>query len=417
MPASPHTPSDLQPPLGQDFANECAEVLLRLRGALIESMALVGADASRPREAARKLGLDKTLIWKVSKIIGQTDAFPAVNHVPGRAGCELLCKALRSHGADEPIVARIERALHDFEQLVDRHAGDRATLQLVAGGYGPLDHRRDALEQARKLAFRGNAGVWSVRARTQMTATIMAPNADDPKLVDLAQVYGLMNLSRLRPDVSWIVGRSQSFEDDENVAHPSLGEPFDSATPPRGYPVIREFSSNPLPDIEMRNLGDEVQFQLRPGRVGRTGEITTVQGSIYRAVGSQYADGRNRYAQLGLSVTTPVEHLHFDLFVHKSMTWAMQPEVALYGRLDGRIVHVGMGDDGARLPLTESVVDLGRGLSATPTPSMPRHSELLRWMFTRTGWNADDFHAFRFEMAHPPMPTYVVLYSELMARE
>jgi hypothetical protein len=384
-----------------------------LRGALIEALGAVKADPARPREAARKLGLDKNLIWKVSKIVGQPDVFQAVGHVPGRAGIEILCKALDKAGAPEAAIARIRAGMTHFEQMVKRHAGDRATLELVAGSFGPADHQRDALEHARKLAFKGNSAVWSVQARVQLATTLMGPNADDPTMVDVAQVAGLVDLRRLRPDMRWLLARSHVFDDASKDVRGDPGESLDPNTPEGGFPLIPEYSTSPFPEVYVEDLGDELHYELSEGPVGRTGEVTCVWGSIMRALGSQYADADNRYSQIGANLITPVEHLQFDVLVHKALDWAMSPKIAIYSSLDGRLTHVGMGREGVRLPVPEPVVALGVGLTALATARMPRYSKLIESVFERVGWSPNDFHGFRFEMAYPPIPTHAILYSEL----
>lgn len=395
------------------FAEECRDVLQSLRGALIEALGAVKADAARPREAARKLGLDKNLIWKVSKIVGQPDVFQAVSHVPGRAGIEILAKALEKAGAPAGSIQRIREGMSRFEQMVKRHAGDRATLELVAGSFGPADHQRDALEHARKLAFKGNSAVWSVQARVQVATTLMAPNADDPSMVDVAQLAGLVDLRRLRPDVRWLLARSHTYDDASKDVRGEIGEPLDPATPEGGFPILRDFSSSPFPEVYVENLGDELHYELSEGPVGRTGEVTCIWGSTMRALGSQYADEDNRYSQIGANLITPVEHLQFDLLVHRDLDWAMNPKVAIYSSLDGRLTHVGMGREGVRLPVPEPVVSLGGGLTALATARMPRYSKLIDSVFDRVGWSASDFFSFRFEMAYPPIPAHAILYSEL----
>jgi hypothetical protein len=132
-----------------------------------------------------------------------------------------------------------------------------------------------------------------------------------------------------------------------------------------------------------------------------------------RALGSQYADADNRYSQIGANLITPVEHLQFDLLVHKDLDWAMTPKIAIYSSLDGRLTHVGMGREGVRLPVPEPVVALGGGLTALATARMPRYSKLIESVFDRVGWNPGDFYGFRFEMAYPPIPAHAILYSEL----
>lgn len=396
------------------FVDECRSAFQALRGALIESFESLGLDPSRPRDSARHLELDKNLAWKVSKIAGQPDVFQAVSHVPGRAGIGILCKALEHAGARS--VEQVRQTAAAFDRMVERHAGDRATLELVAGNFIPVEGRRESLESARKLAFRGNSAVWSVQARLQLGVTLMAPNGDDPTMVDLAQVFGLVDLRRLRPDVRWLLGRRQVWDDAATVVRGVGGEPLDPDVPATGFPLLREFSSAEFPDIHVADMGDELQYRLPEGPVGRTSELTCLWGSKFAALGSQYGDANNRYSQLGVNLMTPVEHLQFDALVHEDLSWAMHPTIAVYGRMDGRMVKV--GERGAHpFPIESTVVELGHGLTAVATSHMRRYTELVEWVFARVGWDPTRFRVFRFELPYPPIPSHAILYSELAPAE
>lgn len=396
------------------FEEECRQALHGIRGALIESFAEAGVDASRPRHAARTLKLDKSLVWRVSKIVGQPDVFQEVGNLPHRAGVGILGRAFRDAGVSAETVQRLHAAHDAFEEIVERHAGDRATFELVVRGLGGRASQGASLEQDRKLAFRGNSGQWSAQARVQLCTAIMAPNADDPSMVDVVHLSGLVDLRRLRTDVRWTLSRRKTFDDASRDVRGTQGEPLDPRSSSDVFSLVRDFSSDPFPELIIEDLGNEVQCSLPEGRVGRTGELTAIFGYYYRALGSQHASETDRYSQMVTKLLTPAEHLHFDMLVHQDLGWAMNPRAALHGSLDGRGYHMGCGHEGFPLPFRETVVELGSGLAGTATPRMPWYGSLLEWAFQRAGWDPARFRAFRFELAYPPVPADVILYSELL---
>jgi hypothetical protein len=337
----------------------------------------------------------------------------AVGNIPHRPGCAILCKALAKAGVRPETVQRLDAAFVAFDELVERHAGDRESFELVVGGLSRQQDQGQSLEQSRKLAFRGNSAVWSARARLQISTAVMAPSAEDPDMVDVIHISGLVDLRRLRPDVRWVLVRRQVFDDaDENVRG-EAGEPLEKIPGANGFTLIRRFSSDPFPDVIEEEQGDELHFVLPAGRVGRTGELTAIFGAYHRAIGSQRASDSDKYGQMIMKLFTPAEHLHFDMLVHEDLGWAMKPQVGLFGSLDGRSFHMGSGRQGVSLPFTESVVDLGLGIAGTATPRMPWYGEMLSWAFEQVGWDASAFRAFRFEMAYPPIPSFAIMYSEL----
>jgi hypothetical protein len=396
------------------LADECRQTLQDIRLGLIEALAEARVDPAHPREAARQLGLDKSLMWRMSKIVSQPDVFQAVGNMPHRAGMGILCKAFRGAGVARETLERLEEAHTNLEALVSHHAGDRATFELVVRGLEGVDARGPALERDRKLAFRGNSALWSAQARAQLSTTVMAPNADDPSMVDVIHIFGLVDLRRFRSDVRWTLSRRQLFDDaSQNVRAPS-GEPLDPTSATQEFALIREFSSEDMPELIVEHVENELRASLPGGQVGRAGEMTALFGQINRALGSAHASETDRYAQTLTKTLTPAEHLHVDILVHEDLPWAMNPRAAIYGNLDGGEFHMGCGREGFPLPFGETVVELGQGLAGTATHVLPWYRSLLEWAFQRAGLDPADFRGFRFEMAYPPVPAQVILYSELL---
>ena len=397
------------------FPDECKAVLQALRGALTEALGAVGVDPSRPQEVARKLGLHRNLTWKVSKIVTSTDAFAAVPHVPGLSGVEILVKALKAAGVPAPALGRIRSAREDFERLMHRHAGDRATLELVAAGFVPDARRTEALLQARRDAFRGNSAIWSVQARMLMTVNILLPSVEDPSRVDLALINGFIDLRRLKPDVAWPLFRRQIW-DAEGTTSAVTGQPIDPSCSADEVPLLRAFCSPELPELIIERSETEILYELPAGPVGRTGELTCVYGSLIRSVGSQYADADETICEIGSNLKMPVELMQKDLLIHESLGWAMNPRADLYSQLEGRPVRGRSRRGSTRLTLEAGVHELGRGLDTMATPHVPRYRELLAYTFEQIGWDASAFRGFRLSLPHPPIPAVAMLSMDLAPR-
>jgi len=394
------------------FPDECKAVLQALRGALIEALGAVGVDPSRPQQVARKLGLHRNLTWKVSKIVTSTDAFAAVPHVPGTTGVEILLKALKAAGVPEPTLARIRSARQDFERLMHRHAGDRATLELVASSFVPEARRTEALLQARRDAFRGNSAIWGVQARVLLTVNILLPNAEDPSRVDLALINGVIDLRRLKPDLAWSLFRRQVWDADGTTTV-ATGQPIDPACGEDEVPLLRGFCTPDLPELSIQCRESELLYELPAGPVGRTGELTCIYGSVIRSLGSQHADADETVCEVGTNLKTPVELMQSDLLVHESLGWAMNPRAALYSQLEGRPVLGRNRRMSTRLTLESDVHELGRGLDTMATPHVPRYRELLAYTFEQLGWDASEFRGFRLMLSHPPIPAVAMLSMDL----
>lgn len=115
---------------------------------------------------------------------GGNDLYQSLQHLPGAEGIEILPKAAHKVGVAELLLDNVREAQRDF---------DRVVLDSMGGaGSG------ERLEYSRKLAFRGSSGVWGLQARVRCTTSFVAPNRDNPDLLDLGLVGGLVDVRRLR---------------------------------------------------------------------------------------------------------------------------------------------------------------------------------------------------------------------------
>lgn len=407
-----------QSPVAVQFRDHLQTALRALRSATIELLASVGADPAKPQELARRFSLNKNLTWKVSKIAGGSDLYSAVAHIPGAAGLEMFFRAVADAGAPEGLVEAARKAATDFDEVVRVHTGDRATLEIMVSGMLPSSVKSERDEQNRKLAYQGNSATWGVRAKVQLALNMLVPNPDDPGMADLVQVGGLAGFRRLRRDARWLLFRRERWSDDD--PHPASDDAvsLDPHFPiDRGVPLLGEFCSKPIPEIALISGEGEDQYELPPGPVGNAAAFTCLYGQLARKVGATYAKSTDELAELGVNLITPVEHVIFDLLVHRDFRWAMNPRLVMYSRLDGGGMHRGSRHARNMLPSLNPVQDLGWGADGLATPHVRTYSKLVRYVLDRLSWRAEDFHAYRFEMPYPPIPTVAMFLAKLPEEE
>ncbi len=392
------------------FPDALQNAVVELRGALTEILTAIGADASRPQDLARQYGLNKNLTWKISKIVGSSDLFASVPHIPGTSGLEIFFSAMQKAGAPAELTDAGRTAARSFEQVVKVHTGDRTTLEIMVGDMLPAAEQGEKQEQNRKLAYQGNSGIWGVRARAQLTLNILAPSANDSTHADLVQVSGLIGFRRLRADARWLLFRRERWGNDTSPPPNSGKESLDPDYPiENGVPLLSSFCSRPIPHIDVLADTGEEQYELPPGPVGNTAAFTCIYGQIERRAGATQSPTEGEYIELGGSLTTPVERFIFDFAVHRSFEWAMSPELVVYSRMDGGGLKVYERSPRNLLPVTDSVQDLAWGTAGVATPHFPKYAKLVRDVFDRVGWTPADFRVFRVEMAYPPIPSVALL--------
>ena len=415
MPRSAHDmdvePADLEVEAVGSFEDDYKAAAQGVRAAMTELLASLGLGTSNSRELARRLGLNKNLTWKLSKIVNGSDVYGAAQHIPGTAGVDLMLKAMKKAGAAPRAIENTRTAIRTFERIVEVHTGDRATLEQMLANLASRPTRVEHLLQNRKLAYQGNSGTYGVRAKAQIAASVLAPSAIDG-LVDVAQLSGVVALRRLRHDARWLLFRRGSFNDDGTRSVPAEGEALD----PRhadGIPLLADYCSSPIPSLEIVRTANEVQYELPPGPVGNTASIDLIYGAIMRDTATLYRDDHNEYAELFNNISTPAELLQFDLIVHEDFDWAMSPEPVLLSRMDGSPAHLTSGRERNLLPFTEAVQELGRGVSRMASPHVPWYTRLLSDVFERAGWDPDRFVGFRLTIPYPPIPAQAMLRAPL----
>lgn len=398
------------------FEDHVKAVVHKLRGDLGDLFISMDLNPTRPQDMARHLGLNKNLTWKISRIICETDPYIAIPHVPGKPGMNILLRSMEEAGASPRAIDALRNTLAEFDSMVKIHAGDRATLEMMLGNL-TQDGEQQRNESHRKLSYLGNSATWGVQAQVQITTNFIAPDGSGDK-VDLAWLSGLVGFRRLRPDVVWAMASARKTADNGSMLPLGSIEAIDMSFSGRDTaPLMGAFCSKPLPEIRTV-FGPEsrLRFDLVEGPVGNTASATCIIGLFGRSFVIRYRETNDTIGEHLVRLSTPVELLINDLFVHRDLEYAMSPQVNLYSQLPGGQAYPAAGRDRGKLPLHEKLIHLGVGTSGVLTPEFPQYKKMIESVHDRLGWNPDLFHGFRLRMRYPPIPTIAVMQYDLPER-
>lgn len=402
------TPAQTEP---MSFSNDAHEVVRGLRVAFSELLVSIGADPSTPGSISEHLGLNKNLAWKLTKIISAEDPAAALEQMPGPPGIRILLKGIEKTKAEPPLVQTARDAISDYERLIEVHTGDRATLDMMGSNLATKG-RQTRDEQHRKLLFQGSSYVWGAQTRTLLKIGMMMPSAREG-CVDLANVNSFIDFRRIRPDVSWIMSRRSSTNDDQHTGNAYSLEPLDRAFAPNDEvaPLIPAFCSDPLPTLRRVMDHDAESFELTEGPAGNTGALTCTAGTMHREL-PMYGSPENRWGTHIARCEVPSELMIVDMLFHRDLAFAMHPIVELYSDVAGMTsTHVR-----TKLHLSEQLMDLGVSRTPPPTPQFTRYRAMIDWLMERTGLKYNDFHAFRIKIAFPAFPTALEIKHPLPMR-
>jgi hypothetical protein len=397
----------------QYFEEVVPEAIKRIRTAISECLVFVGADATRPQVVSRLLGLDKNLTWKVCRLVCDENPVAAVQFMPGKAGLKILMNAMAKAGAPADLQLAVRTSLEEFDRITDLHAGDRERLGIMLANISN-NGQREGAEAHRKLSFRGNCAIWGVQAKVQICSNFIAPGADED-MVDLAWLSGLVDFWRLRREARWAIAAARKTADDGS----SLPIPDIRAIDPEydhqdRVPLMSDFCSKPLPDTRIEIGRDGLtRYELAEGPVGSTANATCVVGLYGRNFARRYRAPNDSLGEHFARLNTPVETLIHDLFVHRDLTYAMAPEIQLYSQLPGGPVFPAAGRDQGTLAVYDPIIQLGGGPPDVVTPEFSKYPRMVRAVFERLGWRAEEFRGFRFRLRYPPIPTIAVWRYEL----
>ena len=397
----------LSPTPPPQFAEHARGVIRAVRGSFSELVTAIGAKPGDPQTLCRSCGLHRNLAWKVSKLIQAEDPAMAIQQIPGSAGLEIFLKSMEQAGANEKLVQAAREAIQEFDKLVRLHSGDRATLEMMGSALSEAG-RQQRDEYHRKLLFQGGSYVWGAQARVVLKIGIVGRGAHDGQL-DFASLGALVDFRRIRPDVTWVMAMRRARHDDGSGMYPPAPEPIDSrCSGDDQAPLMPDFCSKPLPELRRVQNETGVVYELPGGPVGNTGVLTCVSGTIQRGL-PYYRSSQNEWGEHLATCNIPAQLLILDLFIDQSFTFAIPPEMALFSDLSETMSRSGSQRERDRLPIQESLQDLGAGPLPLATPDVANYNQMVQAMFDHAGWKPADFHGFRVKIAYPPHPASLQL--------
>jgi hypothetical protein len=380
------------------------------RAALALLLVSAGVDATKTRESARLLNVNRGMVWRVSRVIGAEDDVTAATHLPGTVGMERLIEACRTQGVSEEVLESSRNAVRKFHEVVQRHSGDRRTLEILLANAGAQSTSAN-MEGARRAMFEGGCAVWGVRAEVRLRAMFLAPSAGDPTMLDQTDVAGYVGFRRLR-GVPWPMSYKAVYTD-TGAADAPREDPIDEAgANGSGLPLIREFCLPQDLRINTIQTARATRHEL-PVMPDGPEAATCVFGAIQRRIHTARWTPECQFAGALVVMDTPVERVMFDTFVHKSLGLPGPPLVRLLDRMTRTHGFSREDLDSETLPIDAQVRPLGPGSAGTVTAHVPWYPRMIERVCARLGLRSDEFVAHRMEMVYPPIPTALVAMFDL----
>lgn len=404
-------PTSIAPAVPSLFAADARVVIGMIREIFLGIIEYVCGGSPRAQDITDRFEIHRKLGWQIWHVAYADDSLLAIRFMPSEKGLEVWQRAAKSRGVPAEMLGKLRGVRAMFDDLVRRHAKDRALLELMVEASEAAPD--EASEQRwRKQAFAGNSYIWGVRASTLLSAAFLHPS-QRRDFFDLVRIQGLIGMIRTRANVRWPFAQS-IVQTGAGPDHMPRREPLcrSESFVQTGVPVLDAFCSQPTPRVQ-RRLGEAgmLEDELLPGPVGQTGECTLMTAEIIREVGPVHATHPGETAFFGTGVRTPAELLISDHFVHRELFKGVERELCVFSELISPTTR----DERDRLPVSERVQSLGRGMGRIRTAELPGYADLVELVMRQSGWNADEFDVFRIRMRYPPIPVSVMVRHSLPA--
>ncbi|MFM1822015.1 MAG: hypothetical protein RI967_281 [Planctomycetota bacterium] len=396
------------------LATEFESVFSELRGAMRQALLLHVKPTLGARAAARTLGLDKSIGWKVHQLAFSEETGAPSTLIPGARGWAKVTDALRARGTPNPVLELLERAIRRFEAFIVEHRLARTSLDSLVSGSDATAADARHLVRLRKEAADALAAVLGMRIRARIGAYVVAPTPDGDRasLAGLTMMYGPERHVAGSP---WpLYSRLFSWQHDEKGERIGTGiashDPLD--------PLVRDLSS-PL-------IGDDELCPSPP--VGRPGidflgrradrreplllsfaEHLLAAGPLY--TGATEEGKEDETVDFGLPISNVMDLAVFDIFVHRAIPRG--------GDIACVLARRGVREQGNTAELRceatlerPSHIDLPGEL----LPLAPAYRELVARGAAAVGAELADLEHHRFALPYPPISSRIVFSWRLPRR-
>lgn len=402
------------PLVRDDFTADLDAAYGRLRVDLVRLLRGLELEPRSGTAIASGLKLNRQLSWQLATIATEPARSEGLQVLPGARGLQLFIRACaKVEGADEEVEA-FRASVDALERALRLHAGDRASLGLLAAAWTPgrLENRTEHL---RREGFRAQCALLGVQAASQVRGVIYAPSrAGDASKVSMATYQCFNDLMRLRKDRPCrLLFVEAPTHDDGGLA---IGPDELESHLRERFELDEGLSSGLADEIQLVVEGSRGWAILKPGPLGRAASTSWVFTGCTRYEPPRFRTERDRYRQVALQCYVPTERIHIDCLMHHSLAEHIHLEddlsVTCFDASTGNPMRPVSREDPAYLFDLSDPTTLDATAIACDT-AMPELAEVIDRAAQRVGCGVDDLVGVRFSSNYVMTPMSFVISREL----
>jgi len=383
------------------LGEQAQECLTGLKNAVTDILQALPGKLEQPRDVYKTLGIDRMIGWNIFKLHELDDCFLSVRHIPRKAAFKGFLRAASRQGVVDSLLSAAEKNFNLFEDLVELHAGDRPSMEMMLLAYSEEGSSQASLDH-RKLAFTGNRFLYGLETRTRLTISLFEPT-DSPTDWKLTLLKGSFGLRRNRPDIPWFYVRPRVFTEFEGQPHSPASKPLVKPENGNRLPYYTPFCNCSLPSITSSGRFVESVEEIFPLETGNAGLMDLVFAEIIDLDGFVMDEDSSTSAK----VITPCHLAVMDIIVPSS--FAGNSEFS--PRVVSSILEESDAYNEQLIDLSRSILPIEPGFEIKPTieqntlDGVENYGEIVEDLFKRRDLNPLNYTTIRSFVHFPVIPS------------
>jgi|GEM_PF-1066604 len=372
----------------------------QLRDAMAELASQVLPSEARGRDWVYRLGLDKSLVSRVVRMLRSENDAELVRHMPSDAGVRLVVEACVRAGAGAEVSARALEALDGLERAIMQVPGGRAGLRWAMAGAG-VSQRASMEREARRMMVQAMSMLSGMWVQTRY-AVVALGRSVEPGALDVGMLTFLSGLHRARAETPvQLMTLTGKMPGDAVPRRTRLdGGVFDND--PLSC-LLPEFSSDIAHAVTVERRGHDYQLLLGPSEPPLARSLDVAMGVRYvRAMGERRSETEH-YRSIQLAIRRATHRLVVDVLIEREVLGGLVPRLVFSLDISGvRDWMRGPEPDGREtLQLDVGLEPMGNGFERLGAEEADRFLPAGKATMRRLGWESERFERYRLDMVYP----------------
>ncbi len=383
--------------------------------ALGDSLRAVLADIpdapTRAVELSVFLDIDKTLAVRLVGAIKKQDPLAICHSMPGPRGIRTALTAAAGKGANQQLVEKAEESVRKFEKLVREIGGSRTAFNTIIGGLLP-DVRERIERTNKKAAFDAMCNLLGHQVDASFVACIIQP-ASTGEGCDSACFAGKVGMRHLTPRVARMIWAQRCASPMRDGGCSSYNLSREPITRDEDLPIIREFTTHPIPELSLHRYNDSVYVALADDETPNPEPTNIFLGSYTPNSFLTHATPDLTHEFVSYTPAEPAKVSFVDVFVHEDIWPNTSPEVNVYRTGARGNLADAFERPFDRIDMIETVRLLGKGTDRIHTNDVENYASMVRTVFDKVGWESERFRVYRVRIDFPLLNAQILIRFEL----